>query len=288
MLNTENASSTGIRRAGRRPVQGLLARQHALSILIFDRITLRFLSVNEAAIQQYGFTREEFLSMTVSDILQKGKIAQFLSYIGGTAKALMNASAWKHIKRDGTTIDVELMCCKFTFLGKQAMLALTDELTKPMQSKGALAGDLQKYDILEGRATDIISRVERRMKLLELNRELDKLTGMTEAAPAWKTSAQLHGVYPHAGTAYHQGGFIGQHAGIEFDSEDQDAIYLPIRACFPSWGAVFRSCSDRIMDGLKSLRMLKGLLAHVQRPVANITEGKTAADDVSEWKAPSS
>ena len=294
MLNIEPVSSANTRRTGRGPVPGLPAHQHALSILIFDQKTLRFLSVNETAIQRYGFTREEFLSMGVSDILQKGKLAQFLSYIGGTAEVLMNTSAWKHIKRDGTVIDVELMCCKFTFLGKQAMLALTDEIIKPALFKGLLASDLQKYAVLKGRTTDIISRVERRMRLLELNRELDKLIGMNESVPARKASSVpsvgLHGIYPRAEPAHRQDGVAGQHAGIGFDSEDQDAIYLPIRACFPSWGAVITVCRDRIAGGFMSLRtrMLEGLLAYVRRSRSNNTEAKTAADDIVEWKAPNS
>ena len=46
----------------------LLFEHNPLPMWVFDRETLRFLEVNEAAVQQYGFDRDEFLSMTIRDI----------------------------------------------------------------------------------------------------------------------------------------------------------------------------------------------------------------------------
>src|SRR5690242_7628279 len=74
---------------------------------IYDLNTLVILDVNPAAIRNYGYSREEFLSLTIKDIRPREDVPAMLESIAkissGEASGL-----WKHRKKDGTLIDVEI------------------------------------------------------------------------------------------------------------------------------------------------------------------------------------
>ncbi len=78
-------------------------------ILVFDQHTLRFLEVNEAAVQEYGYTREEFLQLTVLDIrpaVDREEIKNHLSHLDKASFA--QSERRTHMRKDGTTFQVKL------------------------------------------------------------------------------------------------------------------------------------------------------------------------------------
>ena len=84
---------------------------------LFEPETLRFLAMNDTAVAQYGYSRAEFLQMTLNDIRPRGDAAAgFLparEFGPGTAAH----GLYKHTKKDGSDIDVELTLQKFVFDG---------------------------------------------------------------------------------------------------------------------------------------------------------------------------
>ena len=76
---------------------------------IYDRETLRFLEVNEAAISLYEYSRREFLRMTILDIRPAEDIPKLLSTSMRPAQRHeSNAEHWRHATKGGTVIDVEV------------------------------------------------------------------------------------------------------------------------------------------------------------------------------------
>lgn len=72
---------------------------------VFDPETLSFLAVNDAAVRHYGYTREEFLSMTLRDIRPPEEIPRLLDAHSKTKKKLGAVGIWRHRKKDGTLIE---------------------------------------------------------------------------------------------------------------------------------------------------------------------------------------
>jgi len=112
---------------------------------IYDLETLAFLDVNDAAIKHYGYSQEEFLSMTIKDIRPPEDIPALRENITKVIKGLDVAGTWRHIKKDGTLIYVEIISHTLTFAGKKAELVLAFNVTDKKQMEKELNEYKQKY-----------------------------------------------------------------------------------------------------------------------------------------------
>lgn len=105
---------------------------------VFDRETLRFLAVNQAAIDQYGFAREEFIKMTIEDIRPPEEIPKLRQAISHPTPGLQRSVGWKHRKKDGRIIDVEISSSSMDFNGRSAELVLANDVTERLRAQEAL------------------------------------------------------------------------------------------------------------------------------------------------------
>jgi two-component system, NtrC family, sensor kinase len=105
---------------------------------VYDERTLRFLTVNEAAVRRYGYSREEFLSLTIKHIRNAEDVPALLKAIGEDGPGLANAGVWKHRKKDGSIIDVEVTSYGLIFDGKRAQLVLAFDVTDKQRVQQAL------------------------------------------------------------------------------------------------------------------------------------------------------
>ncbi|HJX89300.1 MAG TPA: PAS domain S-box protein [Pyrinomonadaceae bacterium] len=99
-------------------------------IWVYNEETLAFLAVNEAATKTYGYTRDEFLSMTVDSIRAKEDIPALLIKNATGANELVLSSPWRHETRDGKVIYVELSSHPVVFDGKNSKLVIVNDVTE--------------------------------------------------------------------------------------------------------------------------------------------------------------
>jgi PAS domain S-box-containing protein len=97
---------------------------------IYDLETLSFLAVNEAAIQHYRYSREEFLGMTIKDIRPAEDVPELLGNVAEAAAGIEVSGAWRHRKKDGTLIDVEIVSHRLSFAERRAKLVLAHDVTE--------------------------------------------------------------------------------------------------------------------------------------------------------------
>ena len=104
-----------------------LFERHPSPMWLYDLETLRFLTVNEAAIASYGYSREEFLSMTIDEI----RVAEAAE---GSPRNSANdpdaPSGSRHRRKDGTFIEVLVSSDSIEFEGHQASLVLAQDMTE--------------------------------------------------------------------------------------------------------------------------------------------------------------
>jgi len=92
---------------------------------IFDRETLAFLEVNDAAVKQYGFSREEFLAMTLREIRPAEDVAELLRQTPHPRPlGESTAERWRHRTKDGTVFRVVITSWELIFREHKAELVL--------------------------------------------------------------------------------------------------------------------------------------------------------------------
>ncbi|MBX7210753.1 MAG: PAS domain S-box protein [Verrucomicrobiaceae bacterium] len=98
---------------------------------IYDERTLRFLAVNDAAVNHYGWTREEFLRLTVMDVRPPEEVPKLLKALKAQrGRRIAFAGEWRHLKKNGTVFDVAVTFSTIRFQGRGARLAMISDVTE--------------------------------------------------------------------------------------------------------------------------------------------------------------
>jgi PAS domain S-box-containing protein len=120
-----------------------------LPMWAFDVDTMQILEVNTAALRHYGYSREEFLSMTIADLRPSEDVPQLVQMLKHGAN---NPRIWRHKKRDGSIILVEVTAHSVPAPDRRTVLVLANDVTarfhleeqlrqaQQMEAVGRLAG----------------------------------------------------------------------------------------------------------------------------------------------------
>ena len=99
-------------------------------IWVYDEVTLAFLAVNDAATRTYGFSREEFLAMTINGIrLSEGAPALIIKSPDGLGDPVLS-SPWRHKTKDNRIIYVEMNSHPVIFKRRPARLVIVNDVTE--------------------------------------------------------------------------------------------------------------------------------------------------------------
>jgi PAS domain S-box-containing protein len=98
---------------------------------VYDLETLKFLAVNQAAIDAYGYSRDDFLAMTIADLRDASEVPSMRAAVDRAKTTRVHqAGTWKHRRRDGSTLEVEITSCELTFEGRPARLVAAEDVTR--------------------------------------------------------------------------------------------------------------------------------------------------------------
>jgi PAS domain S-box-containing protein len=96
---------------------------------VYDINTLSFLAVNEAAIREYGYTEKEFLARTIRDIRPAEDIPKLEQAIMNIPRGIYTSGTWRHVRKSGEMIWVEITSYAMDWNGKNAELILSHNVT---------------------------------------------------------------------------------------------------------------------------------------------------------------
>ncbi|MCK9209693.1 MAG: PAS domain S-box protein [Ignavibacteriaceae bacterium] len=130
---------------------------------VYDQETLNFLTINDMAVRNYGYSREEFLSMTLKDIRPTSEIPNALEYLSQPQPEINYAGIWKHMKKDGTFIDVEIISHSIHFGDRTARLVLALDVTERIKAEKQLQASLTEKEIM---IKEIHHRVKNNLQII--------------------------------------------------------------------------------------------------------------------------
>jgi diguanylate cyclase (GGDEF)-like protein/PAS domain S-box-containing protein len=127
-----------------------------LPMWVYDLDTLAFLAVNQAAIVQYGFTREEFLAMDIRDIRPAEDLARLQENLARSSEDFEHAGIWRHCIKSGAIIEVEITSHRVDFDGHPAKLVLANDVTARLSAEHALRASNERFELVARATNDIV------------------------------------------------------------------------------------------------------------------------------------
>jgi PAS domain S-box-containing protein len=179
----------------------LLFEQNPQPMFVCDRESMKFLVVNEAAIRMYGFSREEFLELTLLDIRPPEFISRFKDSFAATdaleSFGLASPTGdWKHRKKDGTVFDVEIYCSRTTFQGRDARLGVVNDVSARKQAEQALRENQERLEAALHASETGTFRWCFKTDFVFTDGNLDQLFGLRRGTGRQKLETFFHSIHP--------------------------------------------------------------------------------------------
>ena len=105
---------------------------------VYDLGTLRFLEVNQAAIDHYGWTRDEFLAMTILAIRPAEDVPHLMAHLHDTRVGRSLTGIRRHLKKTGEMIQVDVVSHTLDFAGRHARIVIAQDVTERLHAQDRL------------------------------------------------------------------------------------------------------------------------------------------------------
>ncbi|MBS2024553.1 MAG: PAS domain S-box protein, partial [Deltaproteobacteria bacterium] len=141
---------------------------------IIDPQTLWFLDVNPAAVAHYGWSRDEFLRMTLKDVRPEEDVPRLERVVARAVEEPWKRMSSRHRKKDGSLINVEVVAGVVDWDGQPAYVALMDDVTEKRKTEVRLREQAALLDA----ANDAILVRDLSDQVLHWNRAAEKMLGI--------------------------------------------------------------------------------------------------------------
>lgn len=152
-MTTKLAEDVSRRRAAELALLDREASFHALfsanplPMWVYARESLAFLEVNQAAIEHYGYSRDEFRSMRITDIRPAEDVPLLTEHLGRHRPDAALRRQWRHLTKDGRSIEVDVTSHPLLFDGTNAVLVVSQDVTQRVALEAQLR-QAQKMDAI--------------------------------------------------------------------------------------------------------------------------------------------
>jgi diguanylate cyclase (GGDEF)-like protein/PAS domain S-box-containing protein len=147
-----------------------------LPMWVYDYDTLGFIAVNEAAVQHYGYAKDEFLRMTLADIRPAEELAKLQGLLDGR-RDRNEPRIVKHRKRNGQAFDAEITSFEFLSGGRRSRLVISVDVTERRRAEERLRESEERYRLLFERNLAGVYRSTIDSRILDVNDAIARIFG---------------------------------------------------------------------------------------------------------------
>ena len=167
----------------------LLFEEHPLPSWIYDLGTLRFLEVNRAATERYGYSRDEFRAMTLTTIRPVEDVPALLENVASQRGANQDSSIWRHKGKDGATFFVRIVSRAILYGGRPARHVVACDVREQALAEQALVRSESLLRSVWDNAHDSMRLTDRNGVVTRVNEAYSRFTGLPkdrlENQPFW-------------------------------------------------------------------------------------------------------
>ncbi|MGZ5804867.1 MAG: bifunctional diguanylate cyclase/phosphodiesterase [Xanthobacteraceae bacterium] len=156
---------------------------------VWDHATLRFLAVNNAALEQYGYDREHFLTLTVGDVKRSANWDSIDTVVRGDERKLREGYTSQHVKADGSLIEVAIYGRVMEYEGRPASLVAAVDVTERKHAEDELRQTREFLDgIVENVPMTVVVKNASDLSYVLVNRRAEEQFGRKRADVIGKTA----------------------------------------------------------------------------------------------------
>src|ERR1700730_8672446 len=130
-----------------------LFAHNPLPMWVFEKESLQFLQVNDAALHHYGYGRTEFLKMNAADLHPPEEVPRLLKMLHAGSTREKTAGQWHHRLKGGSIIDVEIFLHSMEYSGRASALMVAQDITERKRAEE----EKQKFFTLVENSRDFIA-----------------------------------------------------------------------------------------------------------------------------------
>ncbi len=131
-----------------------------LPMWVYDFESLRYIAVNDAAIRHYGYSRDEFLAMSVGDLRPAEDVETVIAEVPGLPP-VHGPAPYRHVIRSGAIIDVDVSSFAFETGDRRARLVIAQDVTERRRAEQRIRESEERYRGLVELSPDAILLVSR-------------------------------------------------------------------------------------------------------------------------------
>ena len=170
---------------------------NTLPMWVFDPATLRFLEVNEAAIAYFGYSRAEFLQMSLADIRPPDEGLAVMADVVDLDSSSDTTKVWRHQLKSGRIVRSEIHAQWLPWAGTAARLVTAIDVTERLRATEALAESEHRFRDLANAISEVfwLSELDTK-RLLYVSPAYEKIWGRPTAELYSNPSLWLESVHP--------------------------------------------------------------------------------------------
>jgi PAS domain S-box-containing protein len=160
----------------------LLFESNPMAMWVYDLETLRFLAVNDAAVEHYGYSRLQFLEMTIEQIRPPEDVQRLHDRLALRSPGYGRAGEWRHQKKNGDIITVEITSHQLDFSGRPAKLVMAVDITERKLAEKALVESEDRYRDLVDNSHELMCTHDLDGRIISVNPWAARVLGYKQEA----------------------------------------------------------------------------------------------------------